>query len=148
MDVVPLPVGPAVLPGSTTDRMIGALVFGQPDLDSVRAFVNAAGVNAEVETDDLAGLVLAVSEIATNAVRHGGGVGSIAVEQIPAGLRVDIRDKGPGLPDGLVIRRPSPDALGGRGLWLAHLFCTGITMASSASGVTVTMVTASGRHPA
>jgi anti-sigma regulatory factor (Ser/Thr protein kinase) len=149
MDRVPVPVDfGRRSPDTPADRATVTMVFGQADLPAVRAMVATAGTVADIESDDLDKLVLAVGEIAANAVVHGGGTGVITVERRPAGLRVEISDDGPGLPAGLVIDRPPPAALGGRGLWLAHLLCTNITVTSSTGGVTVTMLAEPRPHPA
>jgi anti-sigma regulatory factor (Ser/Thr protein kinase) len=107
------------------------------DIGDVRALVRAAGTVAGVPADELDNLLVAVSEIATNAVVHGSAVGSVTVEHVMAGLVVEISDEGGGLPDGLVVQRPAGDAVGGRGLWLARLMCPQIEVSSSPHGVTV-----------
>jgi len=84
-------------------------------------------------------LVAAVNEIVVNAVVHAGGHGSITIAQSPDGIRVEVRDDGPGLPAGVVPSRPGPDSPGGRGLWLARRLSRRFMVSSSARGVTVRM---------
>jgi serine/threonine-protein kinase RsbW len=117
--------------------------FTGSDIADVRALVRAAGTVARVASDELDDLLLAVSEIATNAIRHGGATGWVTVEHVPTGLVVEISDNGGGLPDGLVVDRPAADAVGGRGLWLAYRMCPRLELVDSPHGLTVRL-TASG----
>jgi anti-sigma regulatory factor (Ser/Thr protein kinase) len=64
--------------------------------------------------------VVAVNELTTNAVRHGGGRGRLDLWSAGARLLCRVTDHGPGLPSGYEIRRPASDASDGRGLWLAR----------------------------
>ncbi|MFJ3923657.1 ATP-binding protein [Streptomyces sp. NPDC090022] len=61
---------------------------------------------------------LCASELAANAVLHGVPQGREFCVRMMWGsgeLRVEVRDSGPGPP---VPRRPAPEAVSGRGLWL------------------------------
>jgi anti-sigma regulatory factor (Ser/Thr protein kinase) len=101
---------------------------------------SAAG--GDVDVDDLDRLLIAVTEIAGNAVRYAGGTGRITLRRQGGRLIVEITDDGPGLPADLSMERPAVTALGGRGLWLAHAMCDDITIVSGPGGVTVTMTVA------
>lgn len=89
--------------------------------------------------------VVAVNEITTNAVRHGGGGGHIRVWRTGGQLYCQVSDRGPGLPGGLAghTTRPPADATSGRGLWLAQRGCH-LTASSDRHGTTVTLVCAAG----
>ncbi|GAA1028573.1 hypothetical protein GCM10009557_14070 [Virgisporangium ochraceum] len=64
--------------------------------------------------------VLAVYEAVTNAVKHVGGGGHLAVvRDDQRRLIADVHDAGPGMPYSVTITLPPPTAAGGRGLWLA-----------------------------
>jgi anti-sigma regulatory factor (Ser/Thr protein kinase) len=65
----------------------------------------------------LEAFVLAVNEIMTNAVRHGGGSGRIRLSRTAAGLACEISDAGPGAPPERFNghRLPPTTATGGRG---------------------------------
>jgi anti-sigma regulatory factor (Ser/Thr protein kinase) len=58
---------------------------------------------------------LLVSELVTNAVVHGRSDVVLHVWRTDSGVRVEIADRHPGPP---ALRRPDPEALGGRGLYL------------------------------
>ncbi|MEU4422385.1 ATP-binding protein [Actinoplanes sp. NPDC024001] len=64
--------------------------------------------------------VVAVNELTTNAVRHGGGRGQLILWRSGDRLHCRVTDRGPGPPAHRQLRRPGADAHGGRGLWLAH----------------------------
>ena len=69
-------------------------------------------------------LVLAVHEIATNSIRHGGGRGVLRVWREADTLICDIRDSGRIARQPLVGRvRPALGQAGGWGLWLANQLC-------------------------
>jgi anti-sigma regulatory factor (Ser/Thr protein kinase) len=83
------------------------------------ALATAAGFPAS-RVDDF---VIAVSEAATNSVRHAGGTGEAAMWHEGPRLFCEIRDSGQ-ISDPLAGRtRPPIDRLGGRGLWLIHQLC-------------------------
>ena len=90
----------------------------------VTQFARASGLTDPV----LYRFVLAVHELATNAVRHGGGQGRLELRCTPNQLCCQVSDHGPGMPQIQTRIRPAVDALSGRGLWLAQhagkLACT------------------------
>jgi anti-sigma regulatory factor (Ser/Thr protein kinase) len=79
--------------------------------------------SATVPTKRARDLTLSVSEIATNSIRHGGGAGKLALWREDGALVCDLRDHGV-ISDPLVgLIRPTPDRLGGRGLWFVRQLC-------------------------
>jgi anti-sigma regulatory factor (Ser/Thr protein kinase) len=86
--------------------------------DSVAAAARRAGLDARA--DDL---VLAVSEIAANSVRHGGGEGVLRIWQTLDALVCEVRDAG--RIDAPLAGRQQPSLAGrnGRGLWIANRLC-------------------------
>lgn len=95
------------------------------------------------EHADLAALV--VSELVTNAIRHGAGTARIGVSHAGGDLRVEVHDSGEGRP---ARRRPSADDDAGRGLALIDGLIElqggqrGITEDASGPGKTVYVVIA------
>lgn len=109
------------------------------DLSQVRALVlksaRAAGLPDERAND----LVLAVSEVAANTLRHTPSSGTLVIWHDPHEIVCEIRDDGV-ITDPLAgRRRPAPDALGGHGLWLVHQVCDLVELRSDDSGTTVRM---------
>src|SRR5262245_37897940 len=87
--------------------------------------------------------VLAVNELVTNAIQHGGGNGDVRLWRTADALWCEVSDRGPGLPpdrrDGK-YRRPPAHASGGRGLWLVHRLCDEVTISTGGRGTTVRVV--------
>lgn len=106
---------------------------------AVAAGVTAAGLTGEPAED----FVLAVHELATNAVRHGGGRGHLHLRQQGDLLLCDVVDHGAGV-DAPPIRQVPGDAAGGRGLWLADQLADSLSLQRRADGMTATVTIALG----
>ena len=111
--------------------------FARGDLGRIRRLVERAGPRlglSPTRTDDL---VLVVNEIATNAIRHGGGSGTLTMVSQSDGVSVEVRDCGPGLPAYGSDELPTATSIGGRGLWIVRRRCRCLSIASSERGVAV-----------
>ena len=88
--------------------------------------------------------MLLVSELVTNAIRHGKGVVHLAVKQAPERLCVEVSDAGPGSP---ATRLPSAEEASGRGLLMVDRLSSdwGVTP-SDGGGKTVWFALRTGRH--
>ncbi|HEU0251369.1 MAG TPA: ATP-binding protein [Solirubrobacteraceae bacterium] len=76
-------------------------------------------------------LILAVDELTTNSVTHGGGRGSLSVLRTKTEIVCEVRDKGH-ISDPLAgMRQPRPEQLTGRGLWVVGCLCDRMQIASS-----------------
>ena len=112
-------------PGRAPERASPAYVLDGPESlvgarTLVRAQVAAAGFVGRAADD----LVLAVTEIATNALVHGDAPRQLWSYLDDGRLVFQVRDAGAALPDPLTgYLPPDPDRLDGRGLWLAHQLC-------------------------
>ncbi|MCX5387038.1 sensor histidine kinase [Streptomyces sp. NBC_00083] len=99
------------------------LTYTSGDLSAIRSKVSQCATDAGVPDDRLPKLAVAVTEIATNSIRHGGGQGTLRTWAEPATFLCEFRDGGY-ISDVMAGRtRPKADQLGGRGLWLAHQLC-------------------------
>jgi serine/threonine-protein kinase RsbW len=80
---------------------------------------------------------VAVNELLTNAVRHGGGAGHVTLWRSGAAVVCEVSDHGAGLhrPDRLA--RPAPDTPGGWGLWLAGELTDELEIKSGEAGTAV-----------
>jgi anti-sigma regulatory factor (Ser/Thr protein kinase) len=87
-----------------------------------------------------ADLAVLVHELASNAIRHGGGEGRLRLWTAGGALHCEVSDDGLGLPPGLPLlaRRPPLDGVGGRGIWLARALCDHLDLVSTPRGTTVT----------
>ena len=110
----PLPPPPA------TARILG---FELDNLVEVRRQVEHSARRAGLAADREQDLVLAVSELAGNSIRHGGGRGILRVWRTDEALICEVRDRGR-ITDPLAGRvQPDLERLDGRGLWLANSVC-------------------------
>lgn len=95
--------------------------------------------------------MVAVNELLTNAVRHGGGGGRLTLRRANGRVVCEVTDNGPGLarpprPGNPV--RPPADQPGGWGLWLAEELTDDFQITTGAGGTTVRVgVRASLRDP-
>nr|MDQ3936007.1 ATP-binding protein [Actinomycetota bacterium] len=111
--------------------------FTRADLATVRTLVLAWGRAARLGHDAVADLVLAVNELATNSVRHGGGGGMLRAWREPDAFVCEVCDSGR-LEDPLAGRGiPNGDPTGGRGLWLVHQLCDLVQVRSLEAGSAV-----------
>ena len=91
----------------------------------------------QLSAERLSELDLAVHEIASNSVRHGGGSGRFRVWTEADAVSCEIADAGR-ISDPLVGRvAPGLTAEGGRGVWLANQLADLVQIRSSADGTTV-----------
>jgi anti-sigma regulatory factor (Ser/Thr protein kinase) len=114
-----------------------SLAFGLEDLPSARMLVLDQATRIGLATQRTEDLVLAVNELATNAVRHGQGGGVLQMWNHRGKLVCQIEDRGY-ITDLLAGRRmPAPDSAGGMGLWLVNQLCDLVEVRSFADGTTV-----------
>jgi anti-sigma regulatory factor (Ser/Thr protein kinase) len=103
-----------------------SVVRFEPTVESLRSLRDVVGEEARsvgFERARVEDLVLAASEVATNTIRHGGGVGVLRIWHDPSAIVCEISDAGR-IEAPLVGRhRPTPDLESGYGLWLANQLC-------------------------
>ena len=111
--------------------------FGKADLAMVRHLVSQCARFAGLETRRNEDLVLAVCEVATNSIQHGGGRGQLHIWDDEAELVCAISDNGT-IRNPLVGReRPRPEQEHGRGLWLANQLCDLVQVRSDEAGTDI-----------
>ncbi len=99
----------------------------------MREHASSVGLD-EMRTMDL---LLAVTELATNSLRHGGGEGVLRTWREPDALVCEVSDRGR-IADLLVGRRaPQPSDEGGRGVWMANQLCDLVQVRSGDAGTVV-----------
>ena len=111
-----------------------ALEFGLDTITTVREHVERVAAQAGLAAARRADLVLAVHEIASNSILHGGGVGVARAWREDVRFVCEVADRGYiGLP--LVGReRPTSDQPGGRGVWMANQLCDLVQIRTFADG--------------
>jgi serine/threonine-protein kinase RsbW len=85
--------------------------------------------------------VVAVNEIMTNAIHHGGGRGELHIAPVGDCLHAQVVDHGPGMPADRIApeTKPAANIRSGRGLWLTRQLCEVVDIRSAATGTTVTL---------
>jgi len=113
------------------------LDFDAPSLPLVRDFVAFYAERAGISGRRVDDLQLAVNELASNAVVHGGGAGQVRVWPGDGQLICEVRDRGKaeGPLAGLVP--PAPESLGGRGLVLVNYLCDLVRIHTGPEGTAV-----------
>jgi anti-sigma regulatory factor (Ser/Thr protein kinase) len=87
-------------------------------LSAVRREIEQAAQRARYGEAAIHDFLVAVTELATNALVHGGGAGRLQVWCDHRALHCEVNDEGPGLRDVLAgYRPPALDSVGGAGLW-------------------------------
>jgi anti-sigma regulatory factor (Ser/Thr protein kinase) len=128
--------------GATAGSPVLATIFTGVGLSAVRRSARQVAAAAGLTSDALPDFVLAVQELMTNAVRHGGGWGRLRLWCSGDLLICTVTDHGPGFRAGPVAGGGSGAvAPGGRGLFLVRRLTRSIEVQSGPSGsvVTVTM---------
>lgn len=113
------------------------LRFEGASLASVRGFVYEVAGEAGLTASQTHDVALAVNELATNTVHHGGGEGVVRAWNEEETFVCEVEDGGR-IEDPLVgRRRPGHGQRGGRGLWIANQLCDLVQVRSFAEGSTV-----------
>jgi len=136
---------------------VARMSFEPSGLRRVRAFVAEQAERAGLDQESAAAMVLSVSEIATNSLRHGGGQGEVHAWSDGRSLICEVSDSGH-ITSPLVGRLPPAlDAEDGGGLWLANQLSDLVQISSSPGGTAIRVYqsgvssrdgSAAGRRPA
>lgn len=124
---------------SDADRLLLAAGFSANDVAAVRNQVRRYANQAGLTGDQVDGFLVGVNEAMTNAVRHGGGAGSLRLWR-DGGLVCEVCDQGAGFPAARYVdsaKRPEPSPAGGVGLWLAGQLTESLRIDSGPDGTTV-----------
>ncbi|MBX6355357.1 MAG: ATP-binding protein [Micromonosporaceae bacterium] len=103
---------------------------------AVAAHAAALGAGAR-QSDDL--LVIA-GELASNAIRWGGGAGQLRLWRDGQAILCRVTDSGPGLadPDGQGRQPPPVSVPNGRGLWIIRQLADRLDIRTGSAGTTIT----------
>jgi anti-sigma regulatory factor (Ser/Thr protein kinase) len=103
-------------------QAVDELTFGLADLGDVRRLVAQAAMEAGMSDRKASDFVLAADELATNAIMHGQPPAVLRVWRDDGEVFCEVTDAGRGIDAPAPERSPlpPPNALGGRGLWLAR----------------------------
>jgi anti-sigma regulatory factor (Ser/Thr protein kinase) len=137
------PRAPGGRNGTSGAGQIGLdLRFDGESLYALRAAVEAHAADLGAPPELVAHLVIIASELASNAVRHGGGAGRLRLSREDGALRCVVDDSGPGMTRPAVAgtSAPPPYAVGGRGLWIVRRLAIRTNIESTERGTTVTVL--------
>jgi anti-sigma regulatory factor (Ser/Thr protein kinase) len=109
------------------------------DLSQVRALVLQHAREAGLTEGRANDLVLAVSEVAANTLRHTQSSGTLAIWHDEDEVVCEVHDGGTITDPSVGTRKPPPDASGGHGLWLVRQVCDLVELTSDVNGTTVRM---------
>jgi anti-sigma regulatory factor (Ser/Thr protein kinase) len=131
--------GPFDAPLPEPTGPVSHLAFDATSLGELRQHVAERAEAEGFATGQIADLLVAASELATNSVRHGGGAGYLRVWRDDGALVCEVRDAGR-IGDALAgRRRPAPEQVGGRGLWLVNHLSDLVQIRTSRAGTVARM---------
>jgi anti-sigma regulatory factor (Ser/Thr protein kinase) len=127
----------APLPEPGPDVGLREYPFELDTLGIVRRVVALEASEAGIGPARTEDFLVAVHELASNSIRHGGGDGLLRVWSEPDAVVSEVRDAGR-ITDPLVGRiAPCGERVGGWGLWLANQLCDLVQIRTGADGTTV-----------
>ena len=135
------------LPATVRESL--STVFTAAGVREVRHKIAHMAADAGLSGDDVADFELAVQELMTNAIRHGGGWGRVRVYRDGPALACSMTDYGPGFAGGPAESDFSPptDLEGGRGIFLVRQLTDDVRISSDRTGSRGTVVTVTMRLP-
>ncbi|MDT0571754.1 sensor histidine kinase [Streptomyces sp. DSM 3412] len=111
--------------------------FDAESLPWARSFAVQEAKQLGLAADRVEDLTLAVAELTTNSVVHGGGSGTLRIWAEGEQIACEVHDRGR-LSDPLAGRRPpARDQLGGRGLMLVHYICDLVRLHTAQDSTTI-----------
>ena len=107
------------------------------DLAAVRAVVHRYARLAGLPEPRAIDLVIAVSEVAANTVRHANSPGSLKIWYDTEEIVCQIQDDGVISDPQAGRRAPSLEEAGGHGLWIVRQLCDQVDLCSEEAGTTI-----------
>ncbi|MFF7679288.1 ATP-binding protein [Actinacidiphila glaucinigra] len=114
--------------------------FAEGDLPRLRVLTEEFAMRAGLPAANRGEFVLAMNEVASNAIVHGGGRGRLMLRRTEGEVQCRVTDGGPGF-DAAVIPEllPGLDSRCGRGLWLVRLVTDHLSIVRGPVGTVVTL---------
>lgn len=107
------------------------------NLSSVRTLAERHARKAGLPESRVTDFVIAVSEVAGNAVRHADATGTMEIWTDASEIVCEMRDSGV-IPGPVADPQPpAPDADGGHGLWLVYQVCDRVELHSDGNGTVI-----------
>ena len=138
-------------PGNDTEAGVLDREFDTDALAGLREAVLGYATTCGMPEDRAIDVMLAVHELAANAVRHGPGHGRLRIHVTATTLRCEVSDPGPPSSDGRDPDSTRGQPLGasgavpwpveqGHGLWLVHTVADHLRVTSGPHGTLITLV--------
>lgn len=125
-----------VPPGAT----VRELTFHVGDLPGVRDFAALQARRAGMAEEDIGDYLLAVNEVATNAVTHGAAMARLRVWREGDDLVIDVHDDGHWLPaEPLGMMAPHDYSTSGMGLYVVRRLTKDLVLRTGTAGTNLTM---------
>jgi anti-sigma regulatory factor (Ser/Thr protein kinase) len=115
------------------------LAFDSGTLRALRAAVQERAGQAGMPEDRVVEVVLAVHELAANAVRHGAGAGRLRIWNLSGALHCQVEDGGAAACDGRKVRAGPWPYVDGHGLWVVRQVADDMEVLSDAKGTRATV---------
>lgn len=115
--------------------------FDADGLYALRAALAAHASRLGAPRSILDRLLIVAGELATNAVRHGGGTGRLRLWVAGTQLYCQVSDRGPGMAEQSIGHQlPASTATNGRGVWICRQLSDEFIIDSDGHGTAVTAV--------
>ncbi|MGB8960432.1 MAG: sensor histidine kinase [Pseudonocardiaceae bacterium] len=127
-------------PAAPVDPDLDVDLGSADDLGVLRRRLRSWGAACAMSDQDTDDIVIAVDEIATNALEHGQPPARVRGWTTPAALFIQVDDRGrSNIPATTGYHRPATDARRGRGIWIARHLADVLTTHADPAGTTVAM---------
>jgi anti-sigma regulatory factor (Ser/Thr protein kinase) len=127
-------------PAAPADLDLDVHLDSADDLAALRRRLRTWGAACALSDHDTDDIVIAVDEIATNALEHGQPPAHVRGWTTPDALFVQVDDHGrAGIPATTGYRRPPTDARRGRGIWIARHLAEVLTIHTAPTGTAVAL---------
>jgi len=125
---------PFAEPLSPVPAGVEAFSFASDVVSAVRTYCGEVARANGLNDDRADDLVLAVHELVSNSIRHAGGRGVVRIWRETDRILCEVEDNGHIDLPLAGRRRPEPDRLGGRGLWMTNQLCDLVQIRTFADG--------------
>jgi anti-sigma regulatory factor (Ser/Thr protein kinase) len=115
----------------------GEITFSIDTLAAMRRSIALRAQAAGLDFMRVADLVLAVNELATNSILHGGGTGGVRMWTDAGAVLCEVRDSGRVERPASAVDAPASSAFGGHGLWIVNRVCDAVSIDTQPAGTSV-----------
>lgn len=142
--VEPMVTGAASGESGAPPAEVGPISVDIGSLAQLRSIATDHGRECGMSDTAVGDLIMVANELATNAVRHGGGTGQMSFWRQDRLLYCQVSDRGPGMinPSSAGAERIELTSLTGRGIWLIRQVADQMRIDAGTHGTTITVALA------